>query len=94
MHPDLISYVDNDSFLSNLDKIFTLYKKIKDITLINMTLFLADFYFYNLQINNKINKDHLYDNKHYVINNINKFVTYNINQNSIVNAINDRLLND
>ena len=84
----------NDSFLSNLDKILTLYKKTKKKTLINMAFFLADFHFYNLLDDNKIKKDHLYNDKDFVINNINKFVTYNINQNSIVNAINDRLIND
>ncbi len=83
----------NGDFLENLEILFSLYKKNKDISLINMILFLTDYHFYNLK-EKKINSiEKVIENKSFVINNINKFITYNLNQNSLINAINNKLSN-
>ena len=71
-----------------------LYKKSKDINLINMILFAADFYFYNLLKNKSGNMQKIIENKSYVINNLNKFISFNLNQNSLINAINNKLSNE
>ena len=39
------------------------------------------------------NIEKIIENKSFVVNNINKFITYNLNQNSVINAINNKLLN-
>ncbi len=81
----------NGKFLKNLNILFNKYKKDKDLNLINMILFLTDYYFYNLQQKKIHNIDKTIENKSFVINNINNFLRYNINQNSLLNAINNKL---
>ena len=84
----------NESFLHNLQKLLDLYKKNKDINLINMTLFLTDFYFKDLKEKKINNIDEIIENKSFVLSNINKFVAYNLNQNSLINSINNKLSNE
>ncbi len=80
----------NDNFLSNLKKLLDLYKKEKNISFINMILFLTNKYFYNL-CGKKVDLLKNVENKNFVINSINNFVLYNLNQTSLVNAINSKL---
>ncbi len=80
-------------FLKNLEVLFSLYRKNKDISLINMILFLTDYHFYNLKKKNINNIEKVIENKSFVISNINKFITYNLNHNSLINAINNKLSN-
>ena len=84
--------VDED-FLKNLEILLNLYKKTKNINLINVILFLTDCHFYNLQEKKNDNIERVIENKSFVINNINKFIVYNLNQNSLINAINNKLSN-
>ena len=84
--------IDED-FLPNLEILLNLYKKTKNINLINMILFLTDHHFYNLQEKKTDNIEKVIENKSFVIDNINKFVAYNLNQNSLINAINNKLSN-
>ena len=67
--------------------------KTKNINLINVILFLTDYHFYNLQEKKIDNIERVIENKSFVINNINKFIVYNLNQNSLINAINNKLSN-
>ena len=82
-----------EDFLINLEILLNLYKKNKNIDLINIILFLTDYYFYNLQEKKIDNIERVIENKSFVINNINKFISYNLNQNSLINAINNKLSN-
>ncbi len=82
-----------DDFLSNLIILLDLYKKDKNINLVNMILFFTDYYFYNLQKMKINNIEKINEKKSFVINNINKFVAYNLNQNSLINAISNKLSN-
>ena len=84
---------NSEAFEENLEKLLNLYKKNKNINLINVILFLTDNYFYNLREKKIINIEKIIENKSFVVNNINKFITYNLNQNSVINAINNKLLN-
>jgi len=80
-------------FLKNLEILLNLYKKDKNINFINIILFLTDCYFYNLQEKKTDNIEKVIENKSFVISNINKFITYNLNQNSLINAISNKLSN-
>ncbi len=82
-----------EDFLKNLEILLNLYKKNKNIDLINIILFLTDYYFYNLKEKKIDNIERVIENKSFVINNINKFISYNLNQNSLINAINNKLSN-
>ena len=58
-----------------------------------MILFLTDYHFYNLKEKRNYNIEKIIENKSFVISSINKFITYNLNQNSLINAINNKLSN-
>ncbi len=83
----------DEDFLINLKILLDLYKKDKNINLINLILFFTDYYFYNLHVKKINNIEKAIENKSFVINNIDKFVTYNLNQNSLINAISNKLSN-
>ena len=83
----------NEDLLINMEKIIILYKKEKRIELINLLVFIVDNYFYNLKIKENRNIDNIMENKNFVLENISKFVSYNLNHNSLINAINNRLTN-
>ena len=84
----------NNDFLDNLSLILNLYKKNKDIVFINLVFYLADFFFKNLKDKNIIKIDKFYEDKAYVQDNLNNFFTFNLSQNSLINAINSKLNND
>ena len=70
-----------------------LYKKNKDINLINIIMFITDYYFLNLKKNENIKMEKIIENKTFVVKNINKFVLYNLNQTSLLNALHNKLSN-
>ena len=80
-------------FLQNLEILLNFYKKTKNINLINMILFLTDYHFYNLKEKKNDNIEKIIEDKSFVISNINKFIEYNLNQNSLINAISSKLSN-
>ena len=58
-----------------------------------MILFLTDYHFYNLKEKKNDNIEKIIEDKSFVISNINKFIAYNLNQNSLINAISNKLSN-
>ena len=84
----------NEDYHKNLEKLLNLYKKTKNKNFINTILFITENYFYNLHEKKIYNIEKIIENKSFVINNINNFITYNLNQNSVINAINNKLLNE
>ena len=83
----------NKNFSNNFELILNLYKKNKSSNLINLILFITDNYFNKLITDKKYNMDILLEKKSYIIKNINKFISFNLNQNSLINAINNKLSN-
>jgi DNA polymerase-3 subunit delta' len=81
-------------FLNNLSLLLNLYKKNKDILFINLIFYLTDFFFKDLKDKNLIKIDKFYEDKAYVLDNLNKFFTFNLSQNSLINAINSKINND
>ena len=81
--------IDGD-FIKNLKILLDLYKKDKNVSLINMILFLTNNYFYKYR-NNKDTILKNIENKNFVINNVNKFLSFNLNQTALINAINNKL---
>ena len=84
--------IDGD-YLDNLRLLLSIYKKNKDINLIDMILFLTDYHFYNRNIKEKDKLYKIFEEKTFVVNNINKFIEFNLNQNSLINSINSKLSN-
>ena len=84
----------NSNYIETLEKLLFFYKKNKDINIINFILFFTERYFYTLLVNKDANFDRICDTKNFIIKNISEFVLYNLNQNSLINAINLRLSNE
>ena len=83
----------NDNFVHSLENILNLYKKTKDINLINFIFFLTDIFFHNQIIQKKDKFEKIYEVKNHVIKDINKFIVFNLNQKSFLNSINNKLSN-
>ena len=83
-----------DDLLKNLGILLNLYKKEKDIIFIDMTSFLTDNYFNKPNIQNKYTNNQIVENKRFILENINKFFIYNLNQNALLNNINSIISND
>ena len=83
----------DDDFVCSLEKILNLYKKNKDVNLINFIFFLTDIFFHNQIIKKKDKFDKIYEIKNHVISDINKFIVFNLNQKSFLNSINNKLFN-
>ena len=81
-----------DNYIKNLEKILSLYKKNKNINLINFSLFLTEYYLYNMI--KSYDKNSFIEKKSFIIKNINNFFIYNLNQTSLINAINNKLFNE
>ena len=61
---------------------------------IDFILFLTNFYFNNLMVNNVISSKKIVEYKSFVFENIDKFFRYNLNQNALLNAINNKKINE
>ena len=73
-----------------MSKLLNLHKKNKDILFIDIIFYLSDFYFKNLKEQNILNNDKAYELKSFVLDNINKYLSFNLNQNSLINTINNK----
>ena len=83
----------SDDYLRNFELLLKLFKKNKDFNIINLIKLITDIYFLNLnKKDNQIERN--INDKRFVINNINNFITYNLNHTSLLNAINDRIINE
>jgi DNA polymerase-3 subunit delta' len=82
--------IKND-FTDNLSKLLNLHKKNKDILFIDILFYLSDFYFKNLKDQDILKNDKIYELRSFVLDNLNKYFTFNLNQNSLINAIDNKL---
>jgi len=78
-------------FVENLTLILNLHKKNKDIIFINLIFFITDYYLKYLKDRNLFENDRIFEIKNHIFDNLNNFILYNINQNSLINAVNEKL---
>ena len=81
----------SNDFMKNLTLLVNLYKKNKDSIFINIIFFLADCYFKHLKKKNLLENEKIFEIKNFIFENLNNFVVYNINQNSLLNTIGEKL---
>ena len=84
----------NNNFLFNLEVFLNLYKKSKDINYINAALFLTENYFQKINKDKDINLEKNIEDRIFVLKNLNKFIFLNLNQKTLLNAIDNRLANE
>ena len=80
-----------NNFEVNLSLLLDLYKKKKDILIINLLFYLADQYLKYIRGKNTLENDKIFEIKNYILNNLNNFILYNINQNSLIHDISEKL---
>ena len=80
-----------NNFKENLSFLLDLYKKKKDILIINLLFYIVDQYLKNIKSKNLLKDDKIFEIKNYILDNLNNFILYNINQNSLINAIDEKL---
>ena len=78
-------------FLINLGILLNLYKKGKETIYIDIILFLTDNYFNYLKNKNTFSSEKIIECKKFVFENINKFFLYNLNQNSLLSSIKNKM---
>ena len=71
--------------------LLNLYRKNKDILFYNIAFFIVESYFKDLMSENSHSKEKIYEIKSFVCENLNNFLKYNMNQNSMINAVNNKL---
>ncbi len=83
----------DEDLIINIENLLNFYKKSKNYQFIDLILFITENYYLN-QSRNK-NKDlfDLYEEKQFIIDNIQRYIKYNINQSLIISAINNKLSN-
>ena len=84
----------NKDLISNLSSLLNLYKKKKDIVYMSIAFFLVDNYFKTLSDNKHLNREKISFKRNFVFKNLNNYLTYNINQNSLFNVISNEINND
>ena len=80
-----------NNFIDNLSKLLNLHKKNKDMIFVDIIFYLSDFYFKNLKDQDVLKNDKIYELRSFVLDNLNKYFTFNLNQNSLINAIDNKL---
>jgi DNA polymerase-3 subunit delta' len=83
----------HDQIFNKINKLLNHYKKQKDKSLINLTIFLIDRFFHELIGKNENKLEFLLNVKTSIINNINDLIYYNLNINSVLNSIEIKLKN-
>ena len=80
----------DDDYIKNIQLLLNLYKKDKNINFINLIIYLTDNYFYSRK-----DKDFskMFDDKSFIIKSLNNLLSYNMNQSTVIHAINNRLTN-
>lgn len=81
----------NEDFLKNLAILLNLYKKDKDKMFIDIILFLTDNYFNNLKEKKSFKTIKIIEYRKFVLKNINNFLIYNLNQNTLLNNISNKI---
>lgn len=83
-----------NNLIENLSLLLNLYKKNKNKLFIDLAFFITDSYFKDPQIRNIYKNEKIYEFKNFIFRNLNSFLMYNLNHNTFINAINNKLKYD
>lgn len=94
----IFNYIFNEKKLSlkndlitNSKSILNLYKKEKNYTYKNLLLFLVEYYLQEKRFKNHQNNKKFIDNISFILKNINDFFSYNLNQNTLLSSIENKI---
>ena len=75
------------NLVDNFSTLLSLFKKNKDFDLMNIIFYVTDQYFKNLKNRNIVENEKIFELRNYVLKNLNYFLLYNINQNTLINQL-------
>ena len=84
----------NEKFLTNFSKILRIYKKEKDIFYKEMLLFFVEYNFQKLKLQGMLNNKKFIEKKLMILQNINDFFLYNLNQNTLLSNLEENYFDD
>ena len=84
----------NEKFLTNFSNILRIYKKEKDIFYKEMLLFFVEYNFQKLKSQGMLNKKKLIEKRLMILQNINDFFLYNLNQNTLLSNLEENYFDD
>ena len=71
-----------------------IYKKEKDIFYKDLLIFFSEYYLESLKNEKKLDINKFIENRSFIAKNINNFFLYNLNQNTLLNSIRNKLFNE
>ena len=84
----------NDKFLTNFSNILRIYKKEKDIFYKEMLLFFVEYNFQKLKSQGMLENKKLIEKRLIILQNINDFFLYNLNQNTLLSNVEKNYFDD
>ena len=84
----------NEKFLTNFSNILRIYKKEKDIFYKEMLLFFVEYNFQKLKSHGMLNNKKLIEKRLMILQNINDFFLYNLNQNTLLSNLEENYFDD
>ena len=84
----------NEKFLTNFSNILRIYKKEKDIFYKEMLLFFVEYNFQKLKLQGMLNNKKFIEKKLMILQNINDFFLYNLNQNTLLSNLEENYFDD
>ena len=84
----------NEKFLTNFSNILRIYKKEKNIFYKEMLLFFVEYNFQKLKYQGMLNNKKLIERKLMILQNINDFFLYNLNQNTLLSNLEENYFDD
>ena len=84
----------NEKFLTNFSNILRIYKKEKNIFYKEMLLFFVEYNFQKLKSQGILNNKKIVENKLMILQNINDFFLYNLNQNTLLSNLEENYFDD
>tara|TARA_B100001057_G_scaffold172150_1_gene172915 strand:+ start:153 stop:1088 length:936 start_codon:yes stop_codon:yes gene_type:complete len=80
-----------NNLVENFSILLSVFKKKKDILMINLLFYLTDEYLKQMKIKNLLKNEKIFEIKNFITDNLNNLILYNINQNSLIHAINEKI---
>ncbi len=84
----------NEKFLTNFSNILKIYKKEKNIFYKEMLLFFVEYNFQKLKSQGILNNEKIVEKKLMILQNINDFFLYNLNQNTLLSNLEENYFDD
>ncbi len=85
---------DNNEFLSTLNKLINLFKKEKENIYRDLITYFTEYHFKKISLQKPYDFEDISIKRSVVLSNINDFFFYNLNQNTLLNSLERKLINE